>query len=143
VSFAGTGAGAAPDDPTGTGSTTSASARSGPALVGGRNPGVVAQRALRGWREPELRADRGASLPQPLQRLERGNGVAEFVQQIVAVFGVDIREKDFELDGQAGVDPQLACISGMVEKVGILSDLPHDSAHALVALSDARDGVRG
>ena len=89
--------------------------------MGGRNPGVVAQRALRGWREPELRANRGASLPQPLKRLERRNGVAEFVQQIVAIPGVDIREKGFVLERQAGVDPQQARISGMVEKVGILS----------------------
>ena len=71
--------------------------------MGGRNPGVVAQRALCGWREPELRANRGASLPQPLKRLERRNGVAEFVQQIVAIPGVDIREKDFVFERQAGV----------------------------------------
>jgi hypothetical protein len=36
-----------------------------------------------------------------LKRLERRNGVAEFVQQIVAIPGVDIREKDFVFERQA------------------------------------------
>ena len=115
MSFAVSGAGAALDDPTGTGSTTSASARSVQRLWAAATPALYATRAPR-LAEPELRANRGASLPQPLKRLERRNGVAEFVQQIVAIPGVDIREKGFVLERQAGVDPQQARISGMVEK---------------------------